>query len=442
MSIATLELDDSGAGFVSSTLLADLPYRSLKTYLTELRRTVEMGDWSHPACSLLLPSEKTGLSQSLALAKKIGKPSLVVVVGIGGSNLGTQAVARAALGPHHNLLHPQKQLLFADTVDGPSLDAILRVARSHLAADGHVVLNVISKSGTTLETAANFEVLRSGLQIGGKKKGKLTLVVTTDEGSALDALARRRGYPVLSIPKNVGGRYSVFSPVGLFPLSLMGIDVKALLSGAQSMRARCLSDALDKNPAAQLATLIHAHAQAGRRIHDHFIFSHSLSGIGQWYRQLMGESVGKEQDLGGMPVRAGITPTVSIGSTDLHSMAQLYLGGPDDKFYRFLSVEKSPADLRTPKDVDLEALVPHSSGQKMSELMDAILYGTQAAYSAKSIPYVHLRLADTSERTIGALLQMEMIEMMLLAYLMNVNAFDQPAVEAYKKETRRILAEG
>ncbi|VVC00929.1 Glucose-6-phosphate isomerase [uncultured archaeon] len=440
MPISTLELDDSAALLSSSALLADLPCRSLKTYLSELRRMVEMGDWSHPACSLLLPSEKTPLAQSLAMAKKIGKPSLVIVVGIGGSNLGTLAVAGAVLGPHHNLLNPKRQLLFADTVDGPSISAVLKIGISHLQTGGHVVLNVISKSGSTLETAANFEFLLAGL--GGRKKGKLTIVATTDEGSALWGLAQSRGYSLLPIPKNVGGRYSVFSNVSLFPLALMGVDVKAFLSGALSMRTRCLSDALCSNPAAQLAALIHAHAQAGRRIHNHFIFSPSLHGAGLWYRQLMGESVGKEHDKSQMPIRAGVTPTVSIGSVDLHSMAQLYLGGPDDKFYRFMSVERQSADLKTPKSPDLERLVPHSSGKKMSELMDATLYGTQAAYMSKGIPFVDLRLADTSPRTVGALLQLEMTEIMLLAYLMNVNAFDQPAVEAYKKETKRILAEG
>jgi len=440
MPTSSLVLDESGAQFASQTLMAELPYRSLKTCLADLRRVVEMQDWSSPACSLLLAGDKTAMTSSLALAKKVGKPSLVIVVGIGGSSLGAKAVADACLGPHHNLLNPKQQLLFADTVDGPAMDALLRIARSHLQSSGHVVINVISKSGATLETAANFEILRSGLSTL-KTKGKLTIVATTDEGSALESLARRRGYATLSIPQNVGGRYSVFSSVGLFPLALMGVDLKALLSGAQSMRARCLSDDLAKNPAAQLAALVHAHAQAGRRIHDHFIFSQSLVGAGHWYRQLMGESVGKEQDQSGMVVRAGITPTVSAGTVDLHSMAQLYLGGPDDKFYRFISVARPSADPKTPRDEELEQLVPHASGQKMSSLMDAILYGTQSAFAAKNLPYVDLRLPDTSERSIGALLQMEMIEMMLLAYLMNVNAFDQPAVEAYKKETRRILAE-
>jgi len=439
MSVSTLDMDDSAAGLSSSSLLADLPYRSLKAYLSELRRAVDMSDWSHPACSLLLPSDKTSLAQSLALAKKLGKPSLVIVVGIGGSNLGALAVAGAVLGPYHNLLNPTRQLLFADTADGPSISAVLKLGQEHMRSGGHVVLNVISKSGSTLETAANFELLLAGL--GGKKKGKLSVVATTDDGSALGTLARSRGYATLPIPKNVGGRYSVFSNVGLFPLALLGVDVKAMLSGALSMRQRCLSDAIERNPAAQLASLVHAHAQAGRRIHDNFIFSPSLHGVGLWYRQLMGESVGKEHDKAGMPLRSGITPTVSIGSVDLHSMAQLYLGGPDDKFYRFISVERPSSDPKTPRSADLEKLVPHSSGKKLSELMDATLYGTQAAFSAKSIPYIHLRLPDTSARTIGALLQLEMAEMMLLAYLLNVNAFDQPAVEAYKKETKRILAE-
>ncbi|MCL6088908.1 MAG: hypothetical protein M1530_01950 [Candidatus Marsarchaeota archaeon] len=444
-----LALDVSAAGFAPASLAGQAPYSSLPSYLSELQRAVARKNWNHPACSLLLPSEDKFLRQSLALAKSIGPASLTIVVGIGGSNLGALAVSEAVLGMHHNLLQPKRQIVFADTVDGPSLDAISRLARSHLSSGGRVVLNVISKSGTTLETAANFELLLHSLEgaaapKNGRKKSKpaVSVVITTDEDSKLWKQAGGRGFARLPIPAGVGGRYSVFSNVGLFPLALAGVDVKALLAGAKFMREQCLSQPPASNPAAQMAMLLHAHAKAGRPIHDHFLFSNSLQGLGLWYRQLMGESVGKSQDLGGRPVHAGITPTVSIGSTDLHSMAQLYLGGPRDKFFRFVTVDSPSPDPRVPPSPLLDALVPHAGGKRLSQLMEAICGGVQAAYRAQSIPYAHVRLADLSEFSIGALMQMEMVEMMLLARLMNVNAFDQPAVEAYKKETRRILSEG
>ncbi len=415
---------------------------------------VKKNDWNHPACSLLLPSEEKFIRQSLSLAKTCGPTSLTIVVGIGGSNLGTMAVSQACLGLHHNLLNPKSQIVFVDTVDGPCADALAHLARTHLSNKGRVVLNIISKSGSTLETAANAEYMLKALGVGnenegarksksGKKPAKpsLSVVITTDENSKLWHQAGERGFERLPIPKNVGGRYSVFSNVGLFPLALIGVDIKKMLQGAKEMREACLSLPPASNPAVQMALLLHAHSQSGKPIHDHFLFSNSLIGIGYWYRQLMGESVGKAADLQGREVRAGITPTVSIGSTDLHSMAQLYLGGPKDKFFRMVSVDSVSPDPLVPSSSSLEELVPHAGGQHFSHLMEAILGGVQAAYRAQSIPYVHIRLADTSEATIGALLQMEMVEMMLLAKLMNVNAFDQPAVEAYKKETRRIMAE-
>ncbi len=431
-----IELDWTAAG------LSPEPVRStaqtLTPYLSQLRSVVSSRHWNHPAASLLLPDEKKFLAQSAALAQKWPAPALVVVVGIGGSNLGTLAVSQAVLGTQHNLLHPAGQLLFADTVDGPSVESIARIAVSHLSAGRHVVLNVVSKSGKTMETAANFETLLSKLS-SGKGPRHLHVVVTTDENSALHKQAASRGFAVLPIPQMVGGRYSVFSNVGLFPLMLCGVNVTRLLSGAAAMRERCLSDAIDENPAALLASILALHRAKGLSIHGQFLFSNDLAGAGLWYRQLMGESIGKETDRGGQAVRTGITPTVSIGSTDLHSMAQLYLGGPRDKSFRFVTVGYVHPDPVVPASAHLESLAPHAGGRRLSQLMEAIVGGVQSAFRSKSIPYVHLRLPNLSEESIGALLQLEMVEMMLLAQLLNVNAFDQPAVEEYKTQTRKIL---
>lgn len=412
----------------------------LRSHLAHLRQVIEKEDWSDPAASILLPGTDLYLKQSQALARRLGKPALTIVVGIGGSNLGTLAVTQACRGRYHNLFKPLDQVVFADTVDGASLQAILDTAQAHLQAGHKVVLNGITKSGTTLETAVNFELLVR--QLGAADSGKLSVVVTSDEGSKLEAQAEARGFHTLSIPKMVGGRYSVLSNVGLFPIALCGLDAAKLVAGAKAARERCLDDDLAANPASRMAHFLSFHRGFGKTIHDHFLFSNSLQGLGYWYRQLMGESVGKEHDLDGKEVNAGITPTVSIGSTDLHSMAQLYLAGPRDKTFRFVTLDRPSTDPGIPASKELESLLPHAGGRPASELMAAIWGGVQAAFRARYIPYTHITLPDAKESSIGQVMQAEMVEMMLLARLMNVNAFDQPAVEEYKSETRRLLKAG
>lgn len=430
-----ISVDFSSFGAPKAALAASA--KKLQPYISELGQVVEGRNWEHPAASILLADETHYLAQSMALAHRIGKPNLLIVVGIGGSNLGALAVSQAVLGPYHNLLHPDNQLVFADTVDAPSVSAVLSLAHACRERGGSVVINVISKSGATLETQALFTLLRYSL--GGLKPSHI--IVTSDEGSAFERQAEKAGWSFLPIPKAVGGRYSVFSSVGIFPLLLMGIDAQELLAGALAMREKCLSPHVQQNPAMQMAAGLHYHRAAGRTIHDHFVFSNSLDSAGKWYRQLMAESLGKEHDAGGKRrVHAGITPTSSTGSTDLHSMVQLYLAGPADKTFRFVHVSSFPSDPRTPKDERLEALVPHAGGRSMGELMGAILSGTQTAFRSRHIPFADVSLPSLSPHCMGQLMQMEMIETMLLAKLANVNAFDQPAVEEYKKETRKRLS--
>ncbi len=420
--------------------------RSLAPYLAELGQVVENRDENHLAASLLLSDDKAALGQSSALAARLGSPNLVIVVGVGGSNLGALAVSQALLGPYHNSLEPNRQLIFADTTDAPSISAILSLARQCQDSGGSVVINVISKSGATLETMALFTILRDALP----DLPSSHIVVTTDASSALERQASASGWPCLTLPKMVGGRYSVFSNAGLFPLALMGIETGELLSGAAAMRKQCLASGRDaaKNPALHIAAGLEYHRLQGRTIHDQFLFSNSLCGAGQWYRQLMAESLGKErkaaaggknQPAGGKKIHVGITPTVSIGSTDLHSMVQLDLAGPADKTHRFVSVASFADDPRVPDDERLNSLVPHAGGKTVSQLMDSILHGAKTAFSARHIPFIDVRLPALSAHAMGQLMQMEMVEIMLLGRLMKVNAFDQPAVEEYKKETRKKL---
>jgi len=375
------------------------------------------------------------INRAGALAKHFQDADILIVCGIGGSNLGTMAIAEAVLGKHYPLRNAP-QVFFAETVDANSARELESILQHAIDAKKRVVLNVISKSGTTTETVALFTFLIEIMKQLPEYRDHI--VVTTDKGSKLWDTARQEGYHMLEIPKNVGGRYSVFTPVGLFPLALLGIDIQELIKGAVHAMSYCLKDG-KKNPAALGAVALWQYSKKGKRIHDSFLFSQQLESLGKWYRQLLAESCGKENNLRNRKVNAGITPTVSIGSTDLHSMGQLYLDGPQDKITTFIELDKQE-EVYIPNNKNLALLVDNIQGRTMKDIMKAILDGTAESYKKQKMPFMRITLTDTTEKTIGELMMMKMLETVYLASLLDINPFDQPAVEKYKVETRRILA--
>jgi glucose-6-phosphate isomerase len=410
--------------------------------LEELGRMNEAGEhgYEDDRASLHLPEDKEAFRTIKALIneKRTLKPAYLVVVGIGGSNLGTVAVQEAVLGRLYNQQDPPTKIVYADTVDADLLAAITAIIEPVLKRGGNILINGVSKSGGTTETIANFEVLLAVLQ-KYKPEWKQYVVVTTDKNSKYWSLAQQQGFSLLEIPSKVGGRYSVFSAVGLFPLGMIGIDIDALMRGAQAMKKRCLSPRISSNPAALGAALSYAQYKRGKNIHDLFLFSTDLESLGKWFRQLLAESIGKEYDRNGNQVLTGITPTVSIGSTDLHSMAQLALGGPFDKFTTFVRVIHTKAAVRIPTLPEYAPLVSGIQGRSLDEILQAILRGVQAAYRNGNRPFVEVVLPDKTAYSIGQFMQLQMMETMFLGALCEINPFDQPNVEAYKRETRAIL---
>ena len=403
-------------------------------------RSIISSGYADPRAFINLPYDKDMLStvKSLISDKLSLDPRFLVVVGIGGSNLGTIAVQEAVLGRFYNLLDPEIKVLYADTIDPDMINSIIMLIKKALKEDESILLNVVSKSGDTTETIANFRVLLSLLK-RYKRKYEDFIVVTTDRGSVLWRAAARRSLSLLEIPSKVIGRYSVLSPVGLFPLGMLGIKIEDLLMGARQMTERCLSMNLKENPAAITASIQYKHYLDGKNISDLFFFSCDLESLGKWCRQLTAESLGKEYDRNGRRVNAGITPTVSIGSTDLHSVAQLYLGGPYDKLITFIRIEDPRSSVCVPEADEYSSLVKGIDGRGLKEILDAILEGTKEAFRRRKRPFIEISLPDKSEFSIGELMQFKMIETMFLGYLMNVNPFDQPNVEEYKIQTRRIL---
>ena len=414
--------------------------QKLQSEINQMKRAVTKGYDDDRASINLCDDEEILLRvKSLIHEKKGLNPKYLVVVGIGGSTLGTLAVQEAVLGRLYNQLNPEIKILYADTVDEDLIHSIISIIEPVLRQGDNVLLNGVTKSGGTTETVANFEILLDLIKKYKKKDYGKYIVVTSDKDSKFWNFAQEQGFSTLEIPKKVGGRYSVFSSVGLFPLGFLGLNIDELLRGAKDMRTCCLNSCIADNPAAMSASLIYLYKQRKCNIHDLFLFSPDLESIGKWYRQLMGESIGKEFDWRRNQVFEGITPTVSIGSTDLHSMAQLYLGGPYDKFTTFIRVKENKEKVTTPDSAEYAVLVKGIQAKSLTTIMDAILTGVQHAFQKGKRPFVELVLPDKSEYSIGQFLQMKMMEMMYLGYLLDVNPFDQPNVESYKSETRKIL---
>jgi glucose-6-phosphate isomerase len=408
--------------------------------IENLMRATSKG-YDSDCASINLPDDKDMLSRVKQVAedKSRLRPEYLIVIGTGGSNLGITAVQEAVLGKLYNQLNPATKVLYADTADSDYINSIVEIVEPTLRRNGNILVNGISKSGTTTETIANFEIILNLLR-KHKKDYEKYVVVTSDRESKLWNLALEKNFAVLEIPEKVGGRYSVLSPVGLFPLALLGINVEHLLDGARYARDLCIQRDAEKNPAAICAAAQYLHYKKGKNIFDLFLFSNDLESLGKWHRQLIAESLGKEFNKKGEKVNIGITPTVSIGSTDLHSMAQLYLGGPYDKFTTFVSVEKNNSDLNVPGLEGYSEIVSGIQGRRLKTVMDAILEGIKRAFRNDKRPFIEMRLPDKSEHSVGQFLQFKMIETIYLGHLLDVNPFNQPNVESYKRETRRILS--
>jgi glucose-6-phosphate isomerase len=364
-----------------------------------------------------------------------------VVLGIGGSALGNIALLTSLKHPFYNYLTGKERdgyprIFILDNVDPELVAGFLDVINPK-----KTLFNVISKSGSTAETAAQFLIFAE--QLRKKMGGKFhrNLVITTDpEKGDLRAIAEEYGIDSFDIPPNVGGRFSVLSSVGLLTAAFAGINVNTLLGGAADMLRRCQTPDLSKNPA-YLNALFHYIMDRKRKKNISVMMSYSspLYYWADWYRQLWAESLGKNKDLRGNAVNVGQTPVKALGVTDQHSQVQLYTEGPNDKVFTFLTVGKYRDDLKIPKFKGNYPSLGYLSGSRLSRLFDAEMQATEYALSQRARPSCRIVFPEINEYTVGQFIMLYELKTAFAGQLYNIDAFNQPGVEAGKVATYGLL---
>jgi glucose-6-phosphate isomerase len=361
----------------------------------------------------------------------------VLVLGIGGSALGTKALLAALRRPAWNEWDDEGREFFPrltvlENVDPTSIAAALRRIDPR-----RVLVNVISKSGGTAETMAQYLVVRQWLEEALGPAAYRHLVFTTDPArGALRELAGREGIATLDVPPEVGGRFSVLSPVGLLPAALVGIDIEALLAGARRALERARSDDLRQNPAALYAALHWAaDTDLGARIHVLMPYSDRLREFAEWYRQLWAESLGKRVDREGRAVHVGPTPVGAVGATDQHSQVQLFMEGPFDKVITFATVDRLDEDVTIPERPDLPPDLAYLPGHTLGELLGAEYEATSAALAQMGRMSCTLRFPELSAETLGEAIMFFQLATGYAGVWYGIDPFDQPGVELGKRLT-------
>lgn len=366
----------------------------------------------------------------------------VVVLGIGGSGLGARALKDALLGPFWNDGTPEARDHFPrlHVIDNP--DPFTMHGLLQRVDPARTLFNVISKSGATAETMAQYLVVREVVERAvGTEHARGHFLFTTDPvNGALRRLGEAEGIPMLPVPENVGGRFSVLSPVGLLPAAVCGVDVEALLAGAAAMERRCRDERLKANPAGILATLLHrADRVDGRSIHVLMPYCDRLRSLALWFQQLWAESLGKARTRSGEPRPTGPTPVPAVGATDQHSFLQLLMEGPDDKVVLFIEVEDHGTDQTIPERHPEMQEIAYLGGHSLGELINAERRATAEALRLAGRPNATLFASRVSAETLGQLFMLLQIATVYAGALYDVDPLDQPGVELSKKLTYALM---
>ncbi|MFW5966567.1 MAG: glucose-6-phosphate isomerase [Persicimonas sp.] len=356
-----------------------------------------------------------------------------VVIGIGGSSLGARAVYESMSAAEKGGLRTH----FAENVDPVATRQLFE--RLDLAKTLFVV---VTKSGTTVETMTKFWYAfdRVVERVGTDEASNHFVGITGPQNDGLRAMAERFDFDSFEVPPNVGGRFSVLTPVGLVPLALAGYDIEGLLAGAGRARSCAVgTDDVRENPLLRATADIFTLYERGVDQHVMMAYSEQLYRLADWFRQLWAESLGKAEDRSGRQVHVGMTPIKALGAVDQHSQAQLYMEGPDDKLTVFLETEKFETDLEIPRREGLPESLAHLRGKSLSEVFRAELQGTRRALQKAGRPTTSWRLSQVAPSEIGAFLFAWEFITATMGELLDIDAFNQPGVELGKKLAHGLL---
>jgi len=366
----------------------------------------------------------------------------VVVLGIGGSGLGATALKEALLGPFWNAMSDEERDHFPrlHVVDNPDPHTF-RMLLDRLEP-GRTLFNVVSKSGATAETMSQYLVARAWIEGAvDEDKARGHFLFTTDPtDGVLRQIGDAEGVPMLPVPPNVGGRFSVLSPVGLFPAAVCGVALDELLAGAADMEQRCQTDDLRANPAGVLATVLHqADVSSGRPIHVLMPYADRLRPVALWFQQLWAESLGKAVLLSGESRPTGPTPLAALGATDQHSLLQLLMEGPHDKVVLFVDVEESGAHVEIPSRHPGIPALAYLGGHSMGHLLRTERAATAEALRREGRPNATFHLPKIGAGELGQLLMLFQIATVYAGAMYDVDPLNQPGVELSKRLTYGLM---
>ena len=357
----------------------------------------------------------------------------VVVLGIGGSALGLRAASEALLPPHWNVRSNEvrkgrPRLFICDNVDPESFAGLL-----DLIDIERTCFTIISKSGRTTEPAALFMLAMKQLKDKTGDRWREHLVVITDpEGGELRPMVKEEGLTSFEIPPKLGGRFSVLSPVGLFPAACVGIDIESLVAGARNMAKRCSEATPQENPAYNIgASHYWYYLKKNKNISVMFAYSNALLMTADWYSQLWAESLGKK-GLGQTPVRA-------LGATDQHSQVQLYMDGPSDKIFTFIGVDKFRTKANDTLITNASEGFEYLDGHDLGAILKAEQKATTAALAKMGRPSLTVTFPEINAEHLGEFFMLYELATVYAGALYDIDPFNQPGVELGKKLTKEIL---
>lgn len=364
----------------------------------------------------------------------------ILVLGIGGSALGGIAVTEALLKPYWNLLSKEQRngfprIFFMDNIDPDYMNGLLEILDLK-----KTLVNVITKSGSTAETMSQYMIIKDLMEKELGDDYRKNIVVTTDQKvGVLRQLADQEGYKTFVVPDDVGGRFSVFSAVGLVPFALVGLDIDKMVSGIKDMDLAIKNTDIYENIAAQGALINYLmDTQKGKNLSVMMPYSSRLKYVSDWYVQLWAESLGKEVNNNGETVNAGPTPIKALGATDQHSQIQLYNEGPNNKLITFIRVENFDTTLEIPKIFEYTG-IGYLGGKTINNLINAEADSTRVALADYKRPTMTITLEKVDEYNVAQLLYMLEVQTAIAGELYNINTFNQPGVEQAKNYTYALM---